>query len=341
MIRPISARPMRRRSPASLLAVCALLSLAAVALTPLVGAVRIDPFAAGAEILHSPRGGWSPDARILADLRLPRALTAWLAGGALAVAGAVLQTLLRNPLATPFTLGVSAAGTFGAFLVLAFPGLALAGSPRPLALAFALAEVFLVLGIGRRTARADGLLLAGVTLNFLFAAGMMLVRYLADPYRLASMDRWLLGSVEVVGFAVPLALLPWLVAGAAPLAWRARALDQLAFDPGLAEARGIDPRAARRDLLLGTGLLTAAVVAHTGPIGFIGLLVPHAVRPFAGLRHAVLLPACWLVGGGFLAVADAAARSLELFGRHSEVPVGILTALIGAPAFLLILWRSR
>ncbi len=332
---------MEKRPPAAaLIGTLAALSLATVASVPLFGAVDLDLGAALQQILGQPRAEWGPDARILAELRLPRALTAWLAGGTLALAGAVLQTLLRNPLATPFTLGVSAAGTFGAFLVLAFPALALANSPRPLALVFALLEVGLVLAVAKRSTRADGLLLAGVTLNFLFAAGMLLVRYLADPYRLASMDRWLMGSVEVVGFETPAAMLPWLAVGLAPVLWRLRALDFLAFDAELAEARGVNPRAARRDLLFGTGLLTAAVVAHTGPIGFVGLLVPHAVRPFAGMRHAVLLPACWLAGGAFLAMADAAARSLELLGRHSELPVGVLTALLGAPAFLWLLRRG-
>lgn len=333
---------MDRRPPAGLLlGVVAAGSLAVLAIVPFVGAVGIGAADAVAEILRTPRAEWGPDARILIDLRVPRALTAWLAGGTLAVAGAILQTLLRNPLATPFTLGVSAAGAFGAFLVLAFPVLALADSPRPLALVFALLEVGLVLAVARRSTRADGLLLAGITLNFLFAAGMLLVRYLADPYRLAGMDHWLMGSVDVVGFATPLAMLPWLAAGLLPVVGRARALDHLAFDTELAEARGVNARAARRDLLLGTGILTAAVVAHTGPIGFVGLLVPHAVRPFTGMRHAVLLPAAWLAGGGFLALADAAARSLEVLGRHSELPVGILTALLGAPVFLVLLWRSR
>lgn len=273
------------------------------------------------------------------DLRWPRTTLAWMAGGALAVCGAVLQTLLRNGLATPFTLGVSSAASLGAFLVLAFPALELAGSPRPLALLFAVIELLLVVGWARRSRRADGLILAGVTLNFLFAALMMLVRYLADPYRLASMDRWLMGSLDIVGWETPHSLIPWLLFGLALLFWKVRDLDFLAFDPELAEARGVQVLKTQRVLLLTTGLLTAAVVAHTGPIGFIGLLVPHAVRPFTGMRHGILLPACFLAGGGFLVLADTLARSLELLGRHSEMPVGILTALCGAPLFLFLARR--
>ncbi|HJM39208.1 MAG: iron ABC transporter permease [Planctomycetota bacterium] len=288
----------------------------------------------GAEALNE----LEPDvASAIMDLRLPRTAIAWLAGGALAICGAVLQTLLRNGLATPFTLGVSSAASFGAFLVLAFPALELAGSPRPLALLFAILELLLVVGWARRSRRADGLILAGVTFNFLFAALMMLVRYLADPYRLASMDRWLMGSLDIVGWETPTSLIPWLVIGIGLIFWKTRDLDFLAFDPELAKTRGVNVQATRRHLLFATGLLTAAVVAHTGPIGFIGLLVPHAIRPFTGMRHGLLLPASFLAGGSFLVLADTLARSLELLGRHSEMPVGILTALCGAPLFLLLL----
>ncbi len=330
----------RRPSSAALLVVLALASVTALAVAPLFGAETIHAGNAWSELLRAPRALWGPETRILA-LRLPRTLLAWLAGGALAVSGAVMQTLLRNGLATPFTLGVSAAGSLGAFLVLAFPSLAVLGGARPLALVFALAEIGLVLMVARRTRRADGLILAGVTCNFLAGAAMLLVRYLADPYRLASMDRWIMGALDVVDFATPLSLLPWLLVGVLLLLVRSSALDYLAFDDELAAARGVRVAAARRDLLLGAGVLTAAVVAHTGPIGFVGLLVPHALRPFTGMRHAVLLPASWLAGGTLLVIADTLARSVELLGRHSEMPVGILTALIGGPFFLWLLVRSR
>lgn len=333
---------MKRASAGVLLGALALGSLGCLLLAPLWGAETIHPLRAFGELLSQPSAGWSEDARIL-SVRLPRVLLAWLTGGTLAVCGAVMQTLLRNGLAEPYTLGVSAAASFGAFLSIAFPGLALLGeftSQRLLALGCALAEVFLVLAVARRSRRADGLILAGIIFSSLCGAGIVLVRYLADPYRLASMDRWLIGSLEAVTFRTPLSLLPWLLAGGLILAWRSRSLDFLAFDPELAEARGVRVHAAQREALLGASLMTAAVVAHSGPVGFVGLLVPHALRPFTGLRHGVLLPACWLAGGGFLVLADLAARSLSWFGRHSEMPVGILTALLGAPFFLLLLLRK-
>lgn len=275
------------------------------------------------------------------QLRLARTTLAFVAGGALAVAGVLLQTLLRNSLATPFTLGVATASSFGAFLVIAFPGLAVLGGASPSAFAFACAllSLALVLRIGRWSRRVDGLLLAGVTLNFLFGAGVMLVRYLADPLRLTAMERWMLGSVEAIhlGEALQPALLSLI--GFLPLWLHARDLDQLAFDEELAASRGVPVRRVQTLCLLGAGLMTAAVIARTGPIGFIGLMVPHALRPFTGLQHRVLLPAACFAGGGFLVLADALARSLQIGGRSSELPVGIVTALLGGPFFLMLLLR--
>ncbi|TAH37287.1 MAG: iron ABC transporter permease [Planctomycetota bacterium] len=334
---------MRRPPTGALLGILAAASLATLLLAPMYGSEPIRSVSAFGELIGTDRVQWSEDARIL-YVRLPRVLLAWLTGGALAVCGAVMQTLLRNGLAEPYTLGVSAAASFGAFLSIAFPQLALLGamtSQRVTALAFALAEVALVLGVARRSRRADGLILAGIIFSALFGAGIVLVKYLADPYLYQNMDRWLMGSLEAVTFSAPLSLLPWIAAGAALVAASARPLDFLAFDTELAAARGMRPERAQTLALAGASIMTAAVVAHSGPVGFIGLLVPHALRPFTGLRHGVLLPACWLAGGGFLVLADLAARSLPLFGRHSEMPVGILTALIGAPFFLLLLLRRQ
>jgi len=329
------------RRPKLLLLLLGIFSLGCAFLAPLFGAEPIDMGVALREWFRFDSSDWSMDARIL-DLRLPRVLLAWLSGGALAIAGATMQTLLRNGLATPYTLGVSTAGTFGAFLCLAFPSFAgWLFLPRFVALAFALLATGLVLIVARRSPRSDGLILAGVTLNFLFGAALMLVRYLADPYRLAVLDRWLMGSLDVVGFQTPLSLIPWLAVGLFLLLRLTPALDQLAFDIELAASRGYDPKRVQRNGLLAASLLAAAVVAHTGPIGFIGLLVPHALRRFTGMRHGLMLPACWLLGSGFLVLADLCARSLELFGRHSDLPVGILTSLVGGPFFLLLLIRER
>ncbi len=320
----------------------AAISLAVAFFASWYGTIAIDAWSAWQQWLTSPAEEWSQQTRIL-DLRLPRIALAWLAGGALATAGAVMQTLLRNSLATPFTLGIASAGSFGAFLVLAMPGLAIFGAlSSPLySLLTSLLCLMFALNISNRSTRADGLLLAGITLNFLFGAGIMLVRYLADPFQLATMERWMLGSVNAVSMSTAMAPLPWIALGLAFILPRLSALDQLAFDEEMAAARGVPVARCKTQLMLAAGLLTAGVVAFTGPIGFVGLLVPHAVRWFTGLRHGMLIPVCFFTGGVFLILADLVARTTEIAGRNSELPIGIVTAVVGGPFFLFLLIRRQ
>lgn len=331
-----------RRRPVT--AVFATIALLALALGPFVGAEPVDAGRAWSEYLGAPRADWSPDARILA-LRVPRVLFGFACGAALALAGAAMQTLLRNPLASPYTLGVSAAGSFGAFLAAALAGAGAAAwggaLARGSALACALGATLCVLAFARRSARSDGLILAGIALNFLFGAGVVILRHLADPFDLAAMERWMLGAVDVVGFAPLLELAPWLLIAGGALMWRAPALDQIAFDEELAAARGVPVRRVQREATLAAAALAAAVVAVTGPVGFIGLLVPHAVRPFTGMQHARLLPCSALAGGALLVIADALARAVQWLGRGSELPVGAVTAVLGAPFLLVLLLRRR
>jgi iron complex transport system permease protein len=270
-----------------------------------------------------------------------------LAGGGLALAGATFQTLLRNALATPYTLGISFAGALGAFLALSVPGLDVhvgpLGTVTVFALAFSALSVLLLLALAHRPQRLDTheLLLAGVTLNFFCGACILLVRFLTDPQRLRAMDHWMMGGLQVGGWAeivpVPALLLP----ATAVLIAQARALNQLAFGEEMAAARGVEVGRTQRAAMLAASCLTAAVVGVTGPIGFVGLIAPHAVRRWTGPDHRWLLPASFLAGGAFLVSADAIARMLDVAGRGAELPVGILTALVGAPLFLALLVRGR
>lgn len=314
-----------------------------VLVAPWWGRTAIDPVAGLADWIF---GRSSADARIVA-LRLPRIVLGLIAGGTLAVAGASFQTLLRNPLATPYTLGVSFAGTFGAFLALSVPALHVAIGPLDTTTLFALVfSLGGVLALERLAQRRTGLgtnelLLAGVTLNFVFGAAILLMRFLADPLRLRAMDRWMMGGLQVGDWS-DLAALPLLVLPAvAVLLGRAAALDQIALGEELAAGRGVDVRRTQRAVLVAASVATAAVVAVTGPIGFVGLLVPHAARAMLGPGHRLLLPASLVLGGGFLVLADGVARSVSVLGRGSELPVGVLTALIGGPLFLVVLLRGR
>ncbi|MFT7517640.1 MAG: iron complex transport system permease protein [Myxococcota bacterium] len=275
------------------------------------------------------------------NLRLPRATLAWLTGGSLAVAGLLMQSLLRNDLATPFTLGVASSASFGAFLCFAFPTIVSSiWAPQLLGFAFSALTLLLILRLTKSKLGNNGILLVGITINFIFGAALMIVRHLAPPYRVTKLEHWLMGSIETSSYdsSIVIAIVATLCL---VIAWRLRNdLDQYGFDATVAAARGVNvPRLIQKGLLI-SGLLTAAVVTQCGPIAFIGLVIPHALRPFFSSSHRLMIPACWLLGSGFLVAADTLARSLLIFGLSSDIPVGILTSLIGGPAFLLIILQK-
>lgn len=280
-------------------------------------------------------------ATVLWEVRLPRILLAVVAGAALASSGVAWQGLLRNPLADPYLIGVAAGGALGAGVAITF-GFSGAWVP-PSALLGALFAASLVMGIARWAAmRAQGvvdgsalLLLAGVAVSSLFSAALSLVMVLHDQ-GLTSLYFWLLGGFSGRGWAELGAVAPYLVAGGALLLWRLRALNLLQLGDDAARALGVEVTAARRALVLAGTLLAAAVVSECGAIGFVGLIVPHLARMAVGadLRKSVGVAA--LLGAILLLLADTAARALW---APQEVPVGVITALLGAPFFLYLLVR--
>lgn len=312
--------------------------LAVVLVAPLVGSRSIDLGRALAE-LGDPR---SPDALIFFQLRLPRVLCALLVGGALSLAGLALQALTRNGLASEYTLGVASGGALGAVLALrlgwtaGFLGLPVSAVA---ALAGAGLVAVLVLGwAGRGRYDASSLLLAGVTIGMVASAGILLLQYLADATQSHLMVRWLMGGLDVVGYGALLGLLPLLVTGGLLVGLHAAELNQLLQGDELAEARGVAVRRVRGAVLAGVALLTGAAVSVAGPIGFVGLIVPHSVRLLAGLDHRRTAPLVVLWGGVFLAACDTVARTVL---APAEIPVGVLTALVGGPFFLWVLGSRR
>jgi len=315
------------------------LAFSAVALAPLVGAthIRLDrvfdrsiPFAE------------NPDAQIFFVARLPRALAGALVGAALAASGVVLQALLGNPLATPFTLGVSAGAALGAMLAITFPAaLAVLGfSSVPvasLAGAVGAAAIVYALATGRRRGLSTNvLLLAGVTLNAFFSAVILFVQYLADYSQTFRAVRWLMGDLDVAGYGSLVAALTLVAVAFACFAWLPRALNLLTLGEDAAASRGIDVVGAQRLAFFSASLATGAAVSLAGPIGFIGIVVPHLVRLITGADHRVVLPASALFGAAFLVACDVLARTLL---APMELPVGIITAMIGGPFFLWLLVR--
>jgi iron complex transport system permease protein len=281
------------------------------------------------------------DAQIFFLARLPRALAAALVGSTLSAAGVVFQGLLRNPLATPYTLGVSAGAALGAMVAITFGAAWPVGGVATASLGGALLAVLVVYTLA--SARHRGLsttvlLLAGVTLNAFFSALILFVQYLsnfADTYRAL---RWLMGDLDVASYLPILAALPFIVSAFAAFAWLARPLNLLSLGAEAAGTRGVNVALAQRVAFFSASIATGAAVSVGGPIGFVGIIVPHLARLVVGADHRVVLPASALFGGAFLVLCDAVARTAF---APLELPVGIVTALIGGPFFLWLLLRRR
>ena len=284
----------------------------------------------------------SPETRrfIVEEIRIPRALVAAFVGGALSVCGAAFQALLRNPLASPYILGVSGGGSLGAVLAIVL-GLRAAAPGFPVLPLAAFAGCLSAIGIIHTVARRRGhllaqdLLLAGVVANSFFLAVLAVLQYLANPHEAAEILHWTLGAVRTD--RVPLGVAGALcAAGMLALLRDGAALNLLSVGDETAALLGVDVPAVRRRTFVAASLLTGMAVAMSGPIAFVGLFVPHGVRRVLGPDHRILLPASFLAGAAFLVLADTAARSA--FGSR-EIPVGVITAVLGAPAFVLILGR--
>jgi iron complex transport system permease protein len=336
----LRARPdVRRRLIVSVAAFGAVTAVACL-LAPLVGST---PIALARVFDRSIPFAENVDAQIFFIARLPRVLAAALVGAALALAGVVFQALLRNPLASPDTLGVSAGAALGAVLTITFNlDFSLLGvTAVPLA-SFAGSFGALVIVYGMSAARRRGsstlvLLLAGVTLTSLLSAVAAFVRYLADFTETLRTVRWLMGSLDVGSFApIAVSTVP-LGAALVGFATLPRALDLVSMGADTAAARGVDVDRAERVALVSASLATGAAVALAGPVGFVGIVVPHLVRLIVGADHRIVLPASGLFGASFLIACDLIARTVF---APTELPVGIVTALIGGPFFLWLLFRS-
>ena len=314
-----------------LIAVCLLLT----AVTPFLGMQAIAPTAiweAG-----------NPEAEVFWRLRLPRMFAGFLAGAGLSVCGMVFQALFRNPLATPFTLGVSSGAALGASLYFSLgAGLSFFGASGSLlaALAGGLASMLLVYGITRAKGgfSTPVMLLAGVVISFFCSSLVMLIQYLSGAQDALRIMHWLMGSLAGVEIA-RLADLGFVVlAGSLVILRLAPEIDLLVAGEELAASRGVAVRRAKILLFAVSSIVIGAIVSLAGPIGFVGMMIPHLCRLRLGWNHKRLLPAVFFAGGCFLAGCDLAAR---LILAPAEIPIGIVTALIGGPFFLWILFRTN
>lgn len=318
-------------------------ALASAALLLALGSLLTGPTRLGSsEIAEILTGGGDPVLRsVLLELRLPRALLGLLVGGMLGLGGAVLQGYLRNPLAEPSVLGTSNIAALGAVIALYF-GLAQA---HPLALpllavAGALLGLAPLLLLAGRAESPLSLILAGIAVGTLGGAGISLALNLApNPFAAMEIMSWLMGSLEDRSFDHLWLALPCIAVGAGLLLWNARALDALTLGEDTARTLGVDLRALRWRLLAGVAIGVGGAVAVSGAIGFVGLIVPHLLRPFTDRSPSALLVPSALGGAALLSAADIVVRLIPT--ADSELRLGVLTSLLGVPVFLYHLVRER
>lgn len=339
-------RPDSRRQVTATVAALVLLCLAVMA-GVLAGPAGLRPAAVLAEFADRlpgvalESGLTQAQQAILWDIRLPRVLLGALVGGTLAISGAAYQGVFRNPLADPYLLGVSSGAGLGATLAivaggqvgaLALPVAAFAGGLAGVALTYA---VGVSVGQGRS---ATVIILAGVAVGAFANAVQTFVQQRQDDGTVRSVYSWLLGQLVTVGWDDVVRTLPYAALSIAVILAHRRLLDVLAVGDTEAGSLGVDPRRVRLVLVLAATLGTAAVVSVSGLIGFVGIVVPHAVRLLLGTAHRILLPVSLLAGAAFLVLADVLARTAL---SPAEIPIGVVTAFIGGPFFLLVLRRSR
>ncbi len=298
------------------------------------GSQRIDP----ADLFSSPLAQ-----ALFFRLRLPRVLMGLVVGASLAVTGGALQALFRNPLADPYTLGVSGGGALGASVAIALGWSArVGGVPLVFAASFAgaMGAVLLVRTVSRTGAVTlpGALLLSGVAVNLIAMAGVLTLQYLTDPASALRILRWLIGGLDVVGLSPVFRMLVVLVPSWAALLTYSRRLNLLAIDQDTAATLGINVRRCENVVHALCALIVGVTVSAGGAIGFVGLIVPHAVRLVFGEDLRIVLPGSLLLGAAFLILADALARTVL---PASELPVGALTGLLGGPAFLWLLRRRQ
>jgi iron complex transport system permease protein len=341
-VRPRVERLRRRPDLLGIGGLAALVVAMVVAVT--AGSVAIEPATTVQVILHAlglpvPET-WAPStATIVLELRLPRVLTAVVVGGGLAVAGATFQGLLRNPLADPYVLGSASGAALGAAIAVLIPvqlAFLQLGLVNLFAFAGALAATSAVVVIGRGGAAGSmtSLLLTGYAVSSLLAAGLAMAMY-ASGSELRMIFDFLLGGLGGASWARLAIAAPLVIGASLAVYWRAWALDGLLLGEEAATHLGVNVRRERTILLALGSLITAAAVAISGLIGFIGLVAPHATRLVVGPEARRVIPLAAITGATLLVTADLVARLL------GEIPVGVVTALIGAPVFVWLLYRTR
>jgi len=279
---------------------------------------------------------------IFQTIRLPRAIMSFVAGAVLGVCGMSFQSMFRNDLATPYTLGISSGAALGAVIAIKF--LSLAVFPffslvQMFSFLGALATVLLIYSAVKAKGRmnTDFLLLAGVAVNFTFSGLILFVQYLASGSESSMMIRWMTGSLDITGFEPVLKIIPALIIFPVAL-FLHRELDLMRINSDIAASRGVNLKKTGNIIFFAVSFAVAIVVSQIGPVGFVGMIAPHIGRKLISKEHKYLTVASFLIGGMILMIADTISRTII---APSEIPAGVITALIGGPFFLFVLIRKK
>jgi len=323
----------RQRRKKLFLLVFLLFAIVVLAVAPFIGMTHVS-----LGVIFNP-GSSSLESGIFWGIRVPRILVSFLAGAALAVSGMAFQAMFRNPLATPFTLGVSSGASLGAAIYVhsgvAFAILGISGVSCSAFLGSILA-ILLVYGLTqfRKGFSTATMLLAGVAVNFFCSSVMLFIQYMSDLIHSFRILRWLMGGLEVAAFDSVFNMLPFVVIGSVIVLFLTQELNLMTVGEDIAVSRGVDVKKIKPILFIATSLMIGGVVAVCGPIAFIGMMVPHICRLIMGPEHVYLMPATFLFGGAFLTICDTVSRTLI---APAEIPVGVITSLLGAPFFMWLL----
>lgn len=326
-----------RLAPRPVLCILTLSLVLAALAASASGAVHIPWDRIPALLWGQPAGNETLLRNVLLDIRVPRVIFSAIVGAALAVTGVTMQALFRNPLAEPGLVGISSGGALGAVCAIvltagSFP--VIAGS----AFVGSLAATFLAYAIGRRYRGVAGLLLAGVAINAMAGSGIGLLTYMADDNQLRDLTFWSMGSLAGGTWKTLAAVGPWTLLLLVYLCTQWRTMNALLLGEREAAHLGFELVPVRRRLIVVTALVIGPMVAVTGGIGFVGLVVPHLVRMVLGAHHRYLLPASVVAGALLLTLADWAARLVVM---PAELPIGLVTSLVGGPFFFWLLTRAR
>jgi iron complex transport system permease protein len=300
------------------------------------GTYELNPFKA---IFSGDELSWT----IYSRIRIPRVLMAAVAGGVLAISGASLQALFRNPLAAPFTLGVSGGASLGAIIAIklglgnTFLGFS---SISMLSFIFSILTIFFVYSVSKvhGVVATGRLLLAGVVINFLYSALILFIQFFSDFIQSLQTIRWIMGSLDVVGLDTVWKTLLFAIPGCVILLSITKEMNLFALGDDVASSLGVNVGMMEKKIYFATSLAVSAVISVTGPIGFVGLIIPHVLRMIIGVDNRIILPCSFLLGASFLTAADTISRTIL---APTEIPVGIITASCGGVFFLWLLMRMK